>query len=181
MKKPAASVLAARAKKIKLVGMDVDGVLTAGEIIILESGEEIKFWNSKDRLTMALLRDKKIPLVLAWITGRRSNAVTLAGDDLGIRHVIQGCHSKKSAMQSLLKKYNLSWEEAAYIGDDLIDLPVLRSVGFSAAPHDATRDVLENVHYLSPYSGGRGVVRDVLEYILRVQKRWDIVVNSFRE
>ena len=174
-----ARALALRAKKVRLLAMDVDGVLTAGEIIILESGEEVKLWNAKDRLGLAVARDQKMPLTFAWITGRASNAVSLAAADLGVRHVVQKCHDKKQALARILAAEGLSFEQAGYIGDDLIDLGVLNAVGFAACPSDAMRDVRANVHYVSPFAGGRGVVRDVLEVILRAQNQWHRIIDSY--
>jgi 3-deoxy-D-manno-octulosonate 8-phosphate phosphatase (KDO 8-P phosphatase) len=171
--------LAKRARGIKLLAMDVDGVLTGGEIIILESGEEVKLFNSKDRLGLAVMRDAAVPLKLAWITGRASKAVTEAARDLGVADVVMKSRDKRGALEIILRKHGISFEEAAYIGDDLIDLSVLKAVGFSACPVDATEDVRRHVHYVSPFAGGKGVVRDVLEFILKAQGRWDAVVSSF--
>jgi 3-deoxy-D-manno-octulosonate 8-phosphate phosphatase (KDO 8-P phosphatase) len=174
------SVLVVKARPIKIIAMDVDGVLTGGEVIILESGEEVKIWNSKDRLCMASLRDNKLPLRFAWITGRSSNAVTKGALELGIPHVIQKCRDKKAALQEILENSKFHWNEAAYIGDDLLDLPVLRSVGFAACPSDAVFDVRKNVHYVSSVPGGKGVVQDVVEFILRSQKKWDHFLHTFQ-
>lgn len=173
------SELIERARSIKLLAMDVDGVLTGGEVIVLESGEEVKFYNSKDRLGLAVLRNAKIPLRLAWITGRASKTVTTAAHDLGVEDVVMKCHDKRGALETILAKYQIPFSEAAFIGDDLIDLSVLKKVGFSACPSDATEDVLNAVHYVSPFAGGKGVVRDVLELILKAQGRWERVVSSF--
>lgn len=178
LKIPEAELLA-RAREVKLLAMDVDGVLTGGEIIVLESGEEVKFFNSKDRLGIAALRDAKIPLHIAWITGRSSKGVTLAAKDLGVGDVVMKSSDKRGALEAILSKHKLSFKEAAFIGDDLIDLGVLRAVGFSACPSDATDDIRAQVHYVSPLAGGRGVARDVLEFILKAQGRWDGVVSSF--
>jgi 3-deoxy-D-manno-octulosonate 8-phosphate phosphatase (KDO 8-P phosphatase) len=169
-----------RAKKIKIIGMDVDGVLTAGDILILESGEEIKLWNSKDRLAISLVRERDIPLQFAWITGRSSAAVTAAAKDLGVKHVVQGCKNKRNAMKDILDRCGFTFDQASYIGDDLIDLSVLSAVGLSACPSDAVPDVRKSVHYISTVAGGRGVVRDVLELVLRAQKTWDPLVASLQ-
>ena len=168
-----------KAQKIKLVAMDVDGVLTAGDVIILKSGEEVKLWNSKDRMAMALVRDEKPGIEIAWITGRSSESVEAAAKDLGVPHLVQKCHDKKGALAAILKRRGLEFGEAAYIGDDLIDLPALKASGFSACPSDAVRDVVEAVDYVSPLAGGRGSVRDVMEFILRAQKKWNALVQSF--
>ena len=168
-----------RAKKIKLIAMDVDGVLTNGDIVLRDSGEEVKAWNAKDRLSLALVRDSKVPLIFAWITGRSSKTVEVTAADLGIQHLVQKSSTKKEALEGILKKHSLGLEEAAFIGDDIIDLPVMRAVGFSACPGDAVRDVLQYSNYISPLLGGRGVVRDVLEYILRAQGKWDALIAPF--
>jgi len=169
----------ARAKKIRLIGMDVDGVLTGGDVIILESGEEIKLWNAKDRLGLTLMRDSNMPIKTAWITGRRSRAVELAAKDLGIHYLVQKCSDKKKALEIILKKSRIRPEEAAFIGDDLIDVPVLRSVGFAACPSDAVPEVKKIVHYISPRMGGRGAVRDVCDFILKAQNRWKTFVRPY--
>ncbi len=173
------SVLVSRAKKIRLVAMDIDGVLTNGDVLVLESGEEVKAWNAKDRLVLALLRDSGNPLTIAWITGRSSNSVVRSALDLGIPHVIQKCSAKKAALEKILLKTGISISEAAYIGDDIIDLPVMNAVGFAACPADAVTDVKRISHYVSPLEGGRGVVRDVLEFVLRAQKKWDDLLSPF--
>jgi 3-deoxy-D-manno-octulosonate 8-phosphate phosphatase (KDO 8-P phosphatase) len=169
------SQLVARARKVKLLAMDVDGVLTGGEIIVLQSGEEIKFFNAKDRLGLA-----EIPLHIAWITGRASQTVVDSAADLGVADVVMKCHDKRGALEKILSKHGLTFDEAAFIGDDLIDLGVLDKVGFAACPTDATEDVRRHADYISPFEGGKGVVRDVLEFILKAQGRWDAVVTSFR-
>jgi 3-deoxy-D-manno-octulosonate 8-phosphate phosphatase (KDO 8-P phosphatase) len=169
----------ARARRIRLIVMDVDGVLTDGGVTVLASGEEVKTWNAKDRLLLALLRDLKAPFTFAWITGRKSQTVVDTASDLGIRHLVQKCADKKTAMATILEKENLAWEQAAFIGDDLIDLPAMRACGFSACPSDAVRDVLANADYVAAAPGGRAAVRDVLEFILRAQKKWDAVLAPF--
>jgi len=171
--------LSRRARGIKLIAMDVDGVLTGGEIVILKSGEEIKAFNAKDRLVLAIMRDTKVPVRIAWITGRKSRVVEKTAKELGVSDLVQGSHDKAGALAAILKRHKLSFADAAFIGDDLIDLSVLKKVGFSASPADATSDVLRHVHYVSPYNGGKGVVRDVIEFILKAQGRWDSVVTFF--
>jgi 3-deoxy-D-manno-octulosonate 8-phosphate phosphatase (KDO 8-P phosphatase) len=169
----------AAARSVRLIAMDVDGVLTNGGVTVLNSGEEVKTWNAKDRLLIALLRDTRAPFVLAWITGRKSQSVLDAASDLGIRYLVQKCADKKAAMTEILGKENLAWPQAAYIGDDLIDLPVMRSCGFSACPSDAVKDVRAMADYVAPVPGGRAAVRDILEFILRAQKKWDALLKPF--
>jgi len=159
--------------------MDVDGVLTDGKVIVLDSGEEVKSWNVKDRLGLALLRDKKIPLAVAWITGRKSSAVLRAAADLGVQHVVQKCSDKRRALEKILSAHRWSMSEAAFIGDDLIDLPVLTRVGLACCPQDAIDEVRKKAHYISSLRGGEGVVRDVMELILKAQGKWSPFVKSF--
>jgi 3-deoxy-D-manno-octulosonate 8-phosphate phosphatase (KDO 8-P phosphatase) len=128
---------------------------------------------------MALVRDSKLPFVFAWITGRSSEAVSSGAADLGISHVIQRCSDKKRALLEIIQSRQLSLNEVAFIGDDLIDIPLLKAVGLSACPADAVPDVRKLVHYVSPLNGGRGVGRDVLELILRAQKKWDLLLTPF--
>jgi 3-deoxy-D-manno-octulosonate 8-phosphate phosphatase (KDO 8-P phosphatase) len=179
LKRTVSAQIARRAKPIKLIAMDVDGVLTAGEIILLESGEEIKFWNARDRLGLAVVREHKVPLSFAWITGRSSRAVSFAAEDLGVAHLVQKCADKRGALKAILDSRKIGFHEAAFIGDDLIDLPVLRAVGLAACPADAAPDVRRHVHYVSPFGGGKGAVRDVLELVLRAQGRWDALLESY--
>ncbi len=171
--------LVLRAKKIKLIAMDVDGVLTDGGVLVYRSGEEVKVWNAKDRLCLALIRDNKLPYIFVWITGRSSESVAAGAEDLGIHHVLQKCQKKKDALEVILSSHRLKWDEAAFIGDDLIDLPAIRAAGFGACPSDAVSDVRRHAHYISPIAGGRGIVRDVLEFILKAQKKWDPLVAPF--
>jgi 3-deoxy-D-manno-octulosonate 8-phosphate phosphatase (KDO 8-P phosphatase) len=173
------AALIKKALPIKLLAMDVDGVLTSGEIIVLESGEEIKLWNAKDRLVLSLADKCRLPFSFAWITGRSSNSVRRAAQDLGIKYLFQDCHNKVSALEDILKKENLTHSQVGFIGDDLIDLPVLRKVGFAACPSDAARDVKNCVNYQSPFLGGRGVVRDVIEFIFRAQGLWDCLAKPY--
>ena len=130
-----------KAKKIKLIAMDVDGVLTAGEIIVLDSGGEIKIWNVKDRLAFHLIRRSKADIKLAWITGRASKQVADRAAEIGIDEFYQDCMDKKTAMEEILNKHSIKPEEAVFIGDDLIDIPVLRMVGIGVCPCDAPDEV----------------------------------------
>jgi 3-deoxy-D-manno-octulosonate 8-phosphate phosphatase (KDO 8-P phosphatase) len=177
---PAAkAALLNRARNIKLIAMDVDGVLTAGDVIVLESGEEVKLWNAKDRLGLSLVRAYKLPYLLAWITGRQSKTVQVNADDLGVHFVVQKCIDKKAALKKILDENKLTFDQAAFVGDDLIDISTMRHVGLSACPQDAVSDVKKVAHYISPFNGGRGVVRDVFEFILRAQNQWDPLIERF--
>ncbi len=172
------AALLKKARSIKLIAMDVDGVLTAGDIIVLDSGEEIKFWNAKDRMGFAVCRSYKVPMLFAWITGRQSKSVAANAANLGIHHLVQKCENKRAALKEILDARGLEFDQAVFIGDDLIDLGVMKSVGIAACPSDAVPDVKKISHYISPLNGGRGVGRDVIELILKAQNKWDDVVRS---
>jgi 3-deoxy-D-manno-octulosonate 8-phosphate phosphatase (KDO 8-P phosphatase) len=178
---PSRAALNRLAKPIRLIAMDVDGVLTGGEVVVLESGEEIKFWNAKDRLGMALVRDHCPELSFAWVTGRKSNAVKSAAQDLGVKHVVQNCMNKRQALVNILNAEGLKPHQVAFIGDDLIDLSAIKWSGFSACPKDAVREVRSRVDYVSSYKGGAGVVRDVMEIVLKAQGKWEKLVQSIMD
>jgi len=168
-----------KAKKIKLIAMDVDGVLTNGEIIIFDSGGETKIWNVKDRLAFHLVQRSGSGIKLAWITGRASKQVSDRAKEIGIDEFYQGVMYKKPAIQEILKKYSLKPEEAAFIGDDLIDIPVLSMVGLAICPKDAPEEVKKAVDYISPYCGGKGVLREAVEAVLKTRGFWKAAVKGY--
>lgn len=161
-----------------MVAMDVDGVLTAGDIIVLDSGEEVKLWNVKDRLAFFVGRAQGLRFV--WITARDSKQVKARAKDVKVDALYAACRDKKSALVDLCRRFKVSPREVAYIGDDLIDLPVLRRVGLAACPSDAPADVKRAVRYVSSMPGGRGVLRSVVERILKAQGKWSRVLASYR-
>ncbi len=166
------SQLEEKAKLIKLIAMDVDGVLTAGEIILLANGEELKIWNVKDRLGFHLARQVE-GIKFAWITGRASAEVIARAKELSIEVVYQGCSKKLVVYEEILRRFSLRPEEVVFVGDDLIDIPVLRRVGLSICPLDAPEEVKKEVDYITSVPGGRGVIREVIELVLKSQKLWD--------
>jgi 3-deoxy-D-manno-octulosonate 8-phosphate phosphatase (KDO 8-P phosphatase) len=168
-----------KAKKIKLIAMDVDGVLTNGEIIIFDSGGEIKIWNVKDRLAFHLVQRSGSGIKLAWITGRKSKQVSDRAKEIGIDDFYQGVMQKRGSMEAILKKYSLKPEEAAFLGDDLIDIPVLRMVGLGVCPKDAPEEVKKEADYISPYAGGKGVLREVTEAVLKARGYWKAAVKGY--
>ena len=169
-----------RARKIKLIAMDVDGVLTAGEIIVLDRGGEIKIWNVKDRMGFHLVRLSGAPIEIAWITGRKSRQVAEQAKEMKIEHLYQGCMKKAPVLASILKKTKLLPEEVVYIGDDLIDIPVFRMVGWSVCPSDACDEVKSAVNYISPIAGGKGIAREVIEIVLKSRGFWDTATRDYR-
>ena len=171
--------LRARAQKIQLIGMDVDGVLTNGGIIVPDGGGEIKIWNVKDGMGFHLARVCGQRLLFAWITGRKSRQVTQRAREMRITHVHQNCARKAEALEKILRIEGIRPEQAAYIGDDLNDLPVLRMVGLSACPADAPAEVRGGVHYVAPHDGGAGVARDVIELVLKSRGLWEAATRAY--
>ncbi|WP_373532207.1 KdsC family phosphatase [Vampirovibrio sp.] len=156
-----------RARPIRLVVLDVDGVLTDGKITYTSAGDEIKSFNVKDGLGISL--GIKNGLQFAIITARESVMVTRRAEELGIQHLIQKMKTKLPALQKLVAELDLTLEQVLYVGDDLPDIPCIEAVGFSACPADAAREVLAMAHFVSRYPGGHGAVREILELVLDSQ------------
>ncbi len=151
--------------RIKLFAFDVDGVLTNGEIIYTDKGEEIKIFNAKDGQGINLM--VKNGFTTAIITARESYIVTKRAQDLGIAEVYQGCKKKTQAIQDLTKKYDLDLSEIAYVGDDLPDLCVLEQVGLAFCPYDAVEEVKQVCHFISTKEGGKGAVREITDLLIK--------------
>ena len=152
------------AKKIKIVAFDVDGVMTDGSLTFLEDGREIKTYNAKDGLGVVML--SRAGLVTSIITARDNNAVKLRAEMINIKELYMGQKNKLSALNDLAEKYSLSFDEIAYMGDDLPDICVLDKVGLSCCPNDAAKSVKEKCKFISLYNGGRGAVRELCDFIL---------------
>lgn len=156
-------------KGIKLLLLDVDGVMTDGGIYYTDSGNEMKKFNIQDGYGLVKLRRAGIETGI--ITGRVSKIVLRRAKEVGITEVHQNLENKLEAYESIKKKFNLVDSNIAYIGDDEFDLPVLTKVGFSASPADAVPSVKKNVDYICKRRGGDGAVREVIELILQNHKR----------
>ena len=169
-----------KASKIKLLACDVDGVLTGGEIIVLNNGEEIKIWNVKDGLGYHELKGTLPRIKTAWITGRESEQVRLRAESMGIDYLVQNCMGKKSAFESIMAETGFSASEIAYIGDDIVDIPVLKIAGFSVCPKDANPEVRKYADYISNLDGGNGVVREVIEIIMKACGEWKRVLEKYK-
>ncbi len=167
-----------RLKKIKLIIMDVDGVLTDGSIYLDEQGHELKRFNVKDGSGIKFAH--RSGLKTALISGRSSPVVDRRAIELGISEVIQLAKQKLPPYEALLKKYNLKDEEAAYIGDDVLDLGILRRVGFAVSVADAHEEVKKTAHYVTAAPGGQGAVREMIEMILTAQDKWDKIMERYR-
>lgn len=160
--------LLAQARPIRLVVMDVDGVLTDGKISYTSAGDEIKSFNVKDGLGISL--GIRHGLQFGIITARESVMVTRRAEELGIQHLIQKTKTKLPALQQLVSDLGLGFDQVAYVGDDLPDIPCMEQVGFAACPADAAREVLAMAHFVSRHNGGSGAVREILELILDSQQ-----------
>jgi len=156
-----------RAAGIKAVIFDVDGVLTDGGLFMDKEGHEYKKFNSRDGHGMKMLQETGV--TVAIITGRTSEVVTHRMNGLGIEHVYQGQHDKRIAFHELLAKLDIVADDAAYVGDDIVDLPVMRQVGFAVAVQDAHEAVKKYAHWCTPSVGGRGAARDICELIMQAQ------------
>ncbi|MCR5757065.1 MAG: HAD-IIIA family hydrolase [Selenomonas sp.] len=165
------------AKKIKMVILDVDGVLTDGGIYIGETGELYKPFNCRDGLGITLAHKQGIKTAI--ITGRCSKQVAFRAQELNISEVFQGNTDKREAYNELKQHTGLRDEEIAYIGDDLIDLPIMLQVGLPMAVADAVPAVRMHSLVISDYPGGKGAVRDLLEFIFKAKGNWENILASF--
>ncbi len=159
--------LAARLRKIKLVVLDVDGVLTDGRLFYGAHGEEMKVFHSLDGHGIKMLAESGV--VLAIISGRSSKALAKRAKDLGIKHLMMGVENKADAFQKLCLKAKFAPLEVASIGDDIVDLPILLHCGFSACVPNAPDDVKKRVDYVTKQAGGLGAVREFCEVIMCAQ------------
>jgi len=169
----------ARAGRVRMVLMDVDGTLTDGSLAVLPDGEEIKTYNVRDG--MGVLLAQLAGLKLGIITGKTSKGLEKRAERLKITEIHQGIIDKKKVLNAILEKNRLSPDEVAYIGDDLGDLEVIRSVGFSGAVADAHPIVKKSAHYICKRSGGRGAFREFIEYIIGAQKKWEVITSGFKK
>lgn len=160
-----------RLAKIKLLILDVDGVMTDGRIIFDSNGIESKFFNVKDGHGIKMLQ--RAGIEVAIISGRESKVVANRATELGIERVFQKSLNKMEPYLKIIADTGLTDEEIAFIGDDLIDIPVLKRVGFAAAPADAIEEVLPFVQFITKNCGGWGAVREVSDMILKAQNRWE--------
>ena len=164
---------------IKLLILDVDGVLTDGKIIYNDRGEEIKAFNVRDGHGLKLLMRAGIGITL--ITGRKSKVVLHRARDLGIKNVYQRVTNKIEVYEKILKAKKLKDENVGFVGDDLVDIPVLKRVGFSAAVGDAIPEVREVADYVASKKGGEGAVREICELLLKVQNKWDAITERYQK
>lgn len=156
-----------KARQIRVVIFDVDGVLTDGSLLLGDDGQEYKAFYSRDGHGMKMLRASGVEIAI--ITGRSSEVVKHRVADLGIQHVYQGQLNKIAAFEHLVGELGVDADAIAYVGDDVVDLPVMRKVGFAIAVQDAHPLVKQHAHWQTPSNGGRGAARDVCELIMEAQ------------
>jgi 3-deoxy-D-manno-octulosonate 8-phosphate phosphatase (KDO 8-P phosphatase) len=166
-----------KARTIRLVIFDVDGVLTDGSIFIGDGGEEYKAFNSRDGHGMKMLQQSGVDIGI--ITGRTSEVVRHRMESLGIKHVYQGQLDKLPAFEELLTKLGLAAEQVAYVGDDVVDLPILVRAGLAIAVQDAHQMVKQHSHWITPSPGGRRAARDVCEFIMQAQGNLESRLNHY--
>ena len=172
-----AESLTASLQKIKLLALDVDGVLTDGSIYISPAGEVFKGFNAKDGMGISCAL--RSGLQIAVITGRQSPIVERRCEELGITLLQQGVKDKRLALQQMAQELGLVREEIAYMGDDLNDIPAFKASGLNLVPADAAMEVLAVANIITKASGGRGAVREAITMILAAQDNWNVIVNSY--
>lgn len=171
--------LVERARRIRLLILDVDGVMTDGGITIASDGSEIKTFHVRDGHGIKLLQ--RAGIEVAIISGRRSRVVEHRAAELGISLVYQGALDKGAAFDAVVAARGISPEEIAFLGDDVVDLPVLRRVGLAMAVADGVDELAPYMHYVTRTAGGRGAVREVAELILKAQGRWEDALRRYLE
>lgn len=168
---------AARAAGVRLMIFDVDGVLTDGSLHYGPDGEVIKTFNVLDGHGIKLLQ--RAGVGTAIISARQSDIVARRAADLGIKHVFQGAHDKRTAFMQLLEATGQSAERCGFVGDDVIDLPILLQVGFAASVPNAHPEVQARVHYITQAAGGRGAARELCDFLLRAQGAYEAAIAPY--
>lgn len=171
-----AAGVAERARKVRVVLFDVDGVLTDGGVIVHADGSESKRFDIKDGAGIVIAR--RAGLTVGLISARQSPSTLHRARQLGMDPVRQGVHDKAAALEELIRAHDWKAEDIAYMGDDVVDLPVLMRVGLAACPADAVPEVQAVAHVVSARPGGHGAARSLIEDILRAQGRWDALLAA---
>ena len=166
-----------RARAVRLMIFDVDGVLTDGTLLYGPGGEALKAFSAHDGHGLKMLAASGVACAL--LSGRASPAVTRRAAELGIEHVLQGIDEKLPAFEELLRKTNLKPDQAGFMGDELVDLPVLTRCRFACAPREAPEAVRSRVHYVATAPAGRGAVREVCELVMRAQQTLERAIGKY--
>lgn len=167
----------ARATRVRLLFVDVDGVLTDGTTVLHADGTEALRFDIRDGLGLVLAQ--RAGLITGIVSARATAAAERRAAQLGLRHVLLGVQDKLEAVTRVLDWEGLAFDDLAYMGDDLVDLPVLARAGLAAAPADAVAEVVASSHLLTRARGGHGAVRELVEFVLRAQGRWAALVDAF--
>lgn len=167
----------ARAARVKLMIFDVDGILTDGSLHYGPDGEALKTFNVLDGHGIKLLQQSGV--AVAIISARKSDIVARRAADLGIRHLQQGVHDKRVAFDELLSRTGISPDACGFIGDDVIDLPILLRIGFAASVPNGHPEVRSRVHYVTQAHGGRGAARELCDFILRAQGNYETALAPY--
>ncbi len=171
--------LVEKAKKLKLLILDVDGVLTDGKLFFDNQGNEYKSFHARDGHGIKLLRQTGVEV--AVISGRKSASVALRMKNLGIEHVYQGHEHKVAAFNEIIEKLAITPEQAAHVGDDVLDLPVMIRAGLAIAVNDANFAVKQRADWVTTLPGGQGAVREVCDFIMQAQGTFDSVLSTYLE
>jgi len=171
--------LVEKAKKLKLLILDVDGVLTDGKLFFDNQGNEYKSFHARDGHGIKLLRQTGVEV--AVISGRKSASVALRMQNLGIEHVYQGHEHKVAAFNEIIEKLAITPEQAAHVGDDVLDLPVMIRAGLAIAVNDANFAVKQRADWVTTLPGGQGAVREVCDFIMQAQGTFDSVLSTYLE
>ena len=166
-----------RARKIKLLILDCDGVLTDGRIIMLPGSDETKTFDVKDG--HGIVMAQRAGLRIAIISGRKSSVVRARATELGVAHLYEMAWVKTEPYEKVLAEEGLTDEEVCYVGDDVVDIPLLRRAGLGVAVEDAVEETKQHSHIVSTRRGGRGAVREVIEFILKAQDKWDEAMDRY--
>ncbi|MDD5730911.1 MAG: HAD-IIIA family hydrolase [Candidatus Omnitrophica bacterium] len=166
-----------KAAKVKVLLLDVDGVLTDGRIIYDSRGQDVKFFDVHDGMGVHLLKKAGIATIL--ITAKGSKAIKPRAKDMQVDAVFEGVSPKTSVLDKILKKYKVTSGQLCYVGDDLVDICIMRKVGFPVAVINACPEVKKASVYVTARSGGRGAVREVAELILKAQGKWEKLIGSY--
>jgi len=167
-----------RARRVRLVVLDVDGVLTDGRIVLDDSGREFKFFDVQDGHGIRMAQRAE-DFRIAFLTARESPVVVRRAKELGVSEVVQGAKEKLPSLDGLLERLEISYGETAYMGDDVVDIPVLRRVILPIAPANAVAEVIREVSLVTAARGGRGAVREALVHILTAQRKWENLMQRY--
>jgi len=166
-----------RAQKTKLLALDIDGVMTDGRIIYGDAGDELKAFDVQDGFGILLIKKAGIGVVI--ITAKGSKVVKRRAKDINADGLYLNATDKLKALDKVLKKFNVKHEEICFVGDDLIDIPVLKRVGLAVAVPNAAAEVKSNAHMITANPGGRGAVREVAEFLIKSQGKWDDILKHY--